>query len=191
MGQEPVTTPDDIRATRADLSRDIDELNEKINPARVLDRRKEAVKSRLGSARDSVMGSSSGAAGSAADTAAGTRDAVVDGASGAVSSLSSRAQGNPLAAGLIAFGAGVLLSSLIPPSKVETRAAGAAVDALKEHGQPLIDEAQAVGQQMGDQLKDAAADSAQQLKESAQESVQKVQQEGAASAQSVKDEATP
>jgi hypothetical protein len=50
------TTPADIEATRASLSRDIDELTDKVNPTRVVERRKEAAKGRLGSIRDKVMG---------------------------------------------------------------------------------------------------------------------------------------
>ena len=50
------TTPADIEATRASLSRDIDELTDKVSPARVMDRRKEAAKGRIGSIKDKVMG---------------------------------------------------------------------------------------------------------------------------------------
>jgi hypothetical protein len=43
------TTPADIEETRANLTRDIDELTDKVNPTRVVERRKEAAKGRLGS----------------------------------------------------------------------------------------------------------------------------------------------
>ena len=60
MGQnteELTTTPADIEATRSSLTRDIDELTDKVSPSRVIDRRKEAAKGRFGSLRDKVMGS--------------------------------------------------------------------------------------------------------------------------------------
>ena len=44
--------------------------------------------------------------------------------------VAAKTQGNPLAAGLIAFGAGLLVSSLIPPSEKEREAA----DAERDHG---------------------------------------------------------
>lgn len=199
MGQDTeglTTTPTDIDATRANLSRDIDELTDKVSPGRVVERRKQAAKGRLGSVRDKVMGavptngsgSSGGGVGSKVSGAAGS---VSDSAGGAVDAIGSKAQGNPLAAGLVAFGAGMLISALIPASEKEAEVAQRAVDAAKEHGQPVLDDAKSVGQQMGQELKDSAAESAQQVKETAQDSVENVKQEGQSSAQTVKEQASP
>jgi gas vesicle protein len=199
MGQDTeglTTTPADIDATRANLSRDIDELTDKVSPGRVVERRKQAAKGRLGSVRDKVMGavpmsgsgSNGGGVGSKVSDAAGS---VSDSAGGAVDAIGSKAQGNPLAAGLVAFGAGMLISALIPASQKEAEVAQRAVDAAKEHGQPVLDEAKSVGQQMGQDLKDSATESAQQVKETAQDSVENVKQEGQSSAQTVKDQASP
>ena len=60
MGQnteELTTTPADIEATRADLTRNIDELSDKVSPQRVVERRKEAARNSLSSVRDKIMGS--------------------------------------------------------------------------------------------------------------------------------------
>ena len=198
MGQDTeglTTTPADIDATRSNLSRDIDELTDKVSPSRVVERRKQAAKGRIGSVRDKVMGSvpsggsggSGGGVGSKVSDAAGS---VSDSAGGAVDAIGSKAQGNPLAAGLVAFGAGMLISALIPASEKESEVAQRAVDAAKEHGQPVVDEAKSVGQQMGEELKGSAVESAQQVKETAQDSVENVKQEGQSSAQTVKDQAT-
>ncbi|MCW2866448.1 MAG: hypothetical protein JWR20_636, partial [Marmoricola sp.] len=62
MGTNPEelsTTPRDIEATRAELTRDIDELTDKVSPQRVIERRKEATRNKLGSVRTKVMGSAS------------------------------------------------------------------------------------------------------------------------------------
>jgi gas vesicle protein len=224
------TTPADIEATRASLSRDIDELTDKVSPARVVDRRKEAARGRLVSWRDSVRrsvmgaapdlgavrdrlpavghstGGSTGSSGSSgpglaerasgvasglSETASGVSGSVTSGASGAVDSLGARAQGNPLAAGLVAFGAGMLLSAVLPASERETRLASQAVDAAKEHGQPLVEEARSVAAEVGADLKESAQASVQSVKETAQESVETVKAEGQSSAQTVKDDATP
>jgi hypothetical protein len=197
MGQnseELTTTPRDIEATRANLSRDIDELTDKVNPTRVVDRQKQAAKGRLTSVRERLMGSVPdvrGHASSSASTVSDTASAVSDRASGAVDTVGAKAQGNPLAAGLVAFGAGMLISALIPASEKEAQAAQQAVQAAKEHGQPVIDEAKSVGQQMGQDLKESATDSAQQVKATAQDAAQNVKQQGQSSAQTVKDDATP
>jgi hypothetical protein len=54
-----------------------------------------------------------------------------------------QAQGNPLAAGLIAFGQGWLVSSLLPASRKERKLASQATNAVSQQVQPL---AQQLGQ---------------------------------------------
>jgi gas vesicle protein len=194
MGQnteELTPTPADIEATRSNLTRDIDELTDKVSPARVMDRRKQAAKGRIGSVRDKVMGSAAAASGKVSGTTSNATGSVSDTATDALSGIESRTQGNPLAAGLVAFGAGLLISALIPASEKETLAAQRLTEVAKEQGQPLIAEAKSVGQDMAADLKESATDSAQHLKSTAQDSTRTVKQEGQSSAQNVKDEATP
>jgi len=187
---EEMTTPADIEATRAELTRDIDELGDKVSPRRVVQRQKEATRGRLGSLRDKVMGTAQDARQSMGGTASGTASGVAGSARGALGSLESRAEGNPLAAGLVAFGAGMLISAMIPASETEARAARRAVDAAKEHGGPVADEARSVAQDAGQQLKESATEAAQDVRSTAQESAQRVQEEGKSSAQNVKDQAS-
>ena len=194
MGQnaeELTTTPADIEATRTNLTRDIDELTDKVTPSRVLDRRKEAAKGRMGSFRDKVMGSAGSAGGSLSGTASSATGSISGTATGALDGLESRTQGNPLAAGVVAFGAGMLISALIPASEKEAQAARKLTEVAQDQGQPLIDEAKSVGQDIASDLKESAADSAQQVQTTAQESVETVKQEGQSSARTVKDEASP
>jgi uncharacterized protein DUF3618 len=205
------TTPADIEATRASLSRDIDELTEKVSPARVVDRRKQAAKGKLGEMRDKVMGagpdldavrshlpgSGSGAGVGSSGPGVGERASgvasnvsgtVSDTASSTVDTLGAKAHGNPLAAGLVAFGAGMLISALLPASQKEAQVAQQAVQAAKEHGQPVLEEAKSVGQQVGADLKESAVESAQQVKDTATESAAHVKDQGQSSAQTVKDQ---
>jgi len=84
-----------------------------------------------------------------------------------------KTQGNPLAAGLIAFGAGLLVSSLIPPSAKEREAA----EALKSAAEPVTTE-----------ITEAAKDMAQGLKEPAQEAMDNVKATAADAADHVKGE---
>jgi ElaB/YqjD/DUF883 family membrane-anchored ribosome-binding protein len=187
MGQrteEQLTT--DIEHTREDLSRNLDALNERVNPGRVIDRRKEAARNRIGAMKDKVMGS----AHQAEHRMSSAGDSMSGSARGAAQTVQEKAEGNPLAAGLVAFGAGMLVSSMIPTSQKESEAAQRLVESAKEHGQPVLDEAKSVGQQMGADLKDQAGEAAEQLKSSAQKSADQVKQEGQSSAQHVKDEGT-
>jgi ElaB/YqjD/DUF883 family membrane-anchored ribosome-binding protein len=200
MGQnteELSTTPADIEATRADLSRNIDELSDKVSPQRVVERRKEAAKNSLASVRDKVMGSANdaksrvGSTGSGAGgSAAGAASSVKDSAQSAVGTLESTTVGHPLTAGVVAFGAGMLISALLPASDREAEAARRVLDAAKEQGQPLLDEARSVGQEIGKDLGDSASQAAQKVRSQAQDAVENVKQEGQASADEVKGQAT-
>ena len=59
--------------------------------------------------------------------------------------MKAKAEGNPLAAGLIAFGAGLLISGLIPSSQKEQQA----VSTLQEKAEPLKEQAVAGRQGVG------------------------------------------
>ena len=68
-----------IEDTRRELSYDVDALNEKVNPARVMDRRVTAAKGRVSGLKDKVMG-----------TAHDTKQSAQGTASNAVGSVQSR-----------------------------------------------------------------------------------------------------
>lgn len=185
MGQSTEELTRDIEQTRQSLSQDVDELTDKVSPGRIAQRRKEAAASRLRSLRDNVMGSAQDSAqsvSSAGQSVGGT-------ASSAVQTIEDKAQGNPLAAGLVAFGAGMVLSALIPATRPEAQATRKAMDVAREQGQPVIDQAKAAGQEVAEQLKQSAGDAAQEVKSTAQESAEHVTDEAKASGQHVKDAA--
>lgn len=178
MGKEPEVIENELQGSRENLSRDLDALADRVSPGKVVGRRVDHAKSRVSSAKDKVMGSAQGTGGSVSDSASGAVQGTVD-----------RAQGNPLAAGLVAFGTGMLISALLPASQKEAELTSQAVDAAKEHGQPLVDHAKSVGQEVGQDLKESATHAATDLKASAQESAQVVSDEGRSAAQDVKDDA--
>jgi gas vesicle protein len=196
-----------IEDTRRELSYDVDALNEKVNPARVVDRRVTAAKGRFTSVKEKVMGSAhdttssaqgmaSNAAGSvqgAASSAAGT---VQDAASSAVGAVQQapdavvrQTQGNPLAAGLIAFGVGWLVSSLLPASEKERQLAQQAESAVREHKDTLLEPAKQAAQEIGDQLKPAAQDAVESVKSTAQDAAATVKDEGQSAVQDVQGQA--
>lgn len=181
MGQDTDELTRGIEETRENLSREVDELTDKISPARIAHRQKEAATSKLRGIRDQVMG----VAHDGTDQVTGAASNATDAASDALHSVGAKARGNPLGAGLVAFGAGLVISALIPPSKVEVEAARQAMDA----GAPLLEEAKAVGQDAADQLKETATQALGDLKDTAQEAVAHVQDEAKSSAENVKDAA--
>lgn len=198
MGTEPEelsTTQADIEATRADLSRDIDELSDKVSPQRMMQRRRQAARGRLSSMKDKIMGSASTRGGAASagnrvsDSATSAVGSVTETAQGAAGSIQGRTEGNPLAAGLIAFGAGMLISALVPASEKEARAAQRMVETAKDQG--VVDEATSVGKEMGQHFQESATEAAQEVKAAAQDSTQTVTREGRSSAETVKDQVKP
>jgi hypothetical protein len=196
-----------IEDTRRELSYDVDALNEKVNPARVVDRRVSAAKSRVSNLKDKVMGSAhdthssahgmaSNAASSVHGTASSAADSVSNAASTAAGAIQSapdtvirQAQGNPLAAGLIAFGVGWLVSSLLPATQKEQQLAQQAESAVREHKDALLEPAKQAAQEMGDQLKPAAQDAMESVKATAQDAAATVKDEGKSAAQDVQGQA--
>jgi len=192
-----MSTPEEIRAdierTRAELSNDVNALTEEANPKTMAKRQVDKVKDSALGVKDRIMGSASDAGSSVGGAAAGVKDRIMgtasdagstvgdkassvgDAVSNAPSTVKAKAQGNPLAAGLVAFGIGYAIASAFPASQKEQDAAAA----VKEKVEPLKQELADIG-------KDAAAN----LKEPAQEAVESVKATATDAAQTVKDEGT-
>jgi hypothetical protein len=186
MSSEISTTdPDAIRAdierTRAGLSQDVNALGEAVSPGNVARHQVNKVAGAAGNLKYRVMGNAEDAASSAGDTASDLGDR----ASRATRGARRKTQGNPLAAGLIALGAGWLLGSMLPATDKERDAAAA----VKEKAQPVLEEAQSVAQESAERLKEPAKESLAAVKETAQSAVETVTDEGQSAAQDVRDSA--
>lgn len=177
MSDSPDAIRADIERTRSELGLDVDALADKVNPQKIVDRQADKVRGALGSVRDRIMG--------AADDAHGTASGLADSASGVAHDVKAKAEGNPLAVGLIAFGAGLLAASLIPASTKEKDLAQSA----KEQAQPLVDEVTSVAKEAAANLKEPAQEAAAAVKDRAQEAVDTVKSETTDAADTVKDRA--
>ena len=175
-----MSDPDTIRAniemTRTHLGTDVDALAEKVSPSSIAERQKEKVKGTLRSAQESVMG-----------VAQSAKDALPDaGSAGAAKeSAIGTAKGHPIAVGLIALGAGWLLSSLIPTAAAEKDLASS----VKEKAAPLVDAAKDAARDTAQQLKEPAMSAASHVKDTAQDAATTVQAEGRSAAADVRDTA--
>ena len=189
MGEESHQLRQQIEQTRQELGTDVDALTEKVSPKRVMERRVEGTKNAIGGLKERVMGTTSDVTSSAGGTVSGAASTVQDTVSSAASSVGDtavstahkarrQAEGNPLAAGLIAFGIGWLVSSLLPASQKERELA----HQVKDQAQPAV---QAVGQQAAQVLSEVKDN----LQEPAQEAVQSVKDTATDAAGTVKDEA--
>jgi ElaB/YqjD/DUF883 family membrane-anchored ribosome-binding protein len=93
-------------------------------------------------------------------------------------------QGNPMAAGLVAFGLGMVAASLMPPSDKEREAAAL----VKEKAEPLTQEATDTAKELAGNLKEPAREAAQSVKDTAAEGAQQVRQEGKNASVDVRDD---
>jgi gas vesicle protein len=170
MSNDPEQIRREIERTRTELSDNVNALGDKVNPGSIAKRQVGRVRGAATSVKDAVMGS----AADAADTGQQVATTMGDAVTGAPNAVARKAQGSPIAAGLIAFGAGLLVSSLLPASKVEQQAA----EKVKDTAQPMVDD-----------LTDTAKEIAGNLKEPAQQAIEEVKSTATDAAATVKDDA--
>jgi hypothetical protein len=138
-------------------------------------------RSRVGEARDrasdaahQVSDRASGMAHGMSDRASGMAHGMSDRASGMAHGISDRAQhapeamrrqtqGNPMALGMVAFGAGLLLATMLPESRREKQLAQQVEPGMRR----VVDEAGGAAGEVAADLREEAQHAAEQLKETA------------------------
>ena len=167
MGQSAEELRQEIAETRGDLGVTVDAITDHVSPSRVVAHQKERLTSRWTSVKESVMGSAPDLSG-VQSAGAGAVDTVTHLPESAVN----RAQGQPVMAGVIAFGLGFLAAAMFPGSQTE----GQIAQRLQEASQPVADELKQAGQEAVSTLKEPARDAAEQLKDSATSGAAQVRQ---------------
>ena len=144
----------DIAHTREDMSATLDAIGER--PQQMVDSGRRRLGQWILSARQGIMGTPDmeGQAGQ------GT-DGVGDGAGEGAVVMAGQQQGNPLAAGIIVFGVGLLVGSLLPPTKVEQKG----LSAIADKAEPAIDAARQAASELGHGLQKSTEQAAGQLGE--------------------------
>ncbi|MDZ5443755.1 DUF3618 domain-containing protein [Micromonospora sp. 4G57] len=205
------TDPDQIRreieATRNSLSSDVDALAYKVSPSRIVDDRKQRARNALQNVRDKVMGTASDyghSTGHAADSVAhhassaastvsdkthAAASTVGDAAQRAPHVLREKSEGNPLAAGLIAFGAGMLVSSLIPASRREQQVAAQVKEKAGEHAGAVKEKLGEVAGEFKEELREPAQQATESVRATTQDAVHAVKDDTRSAAHDVKDTA--
>lgn len=145
-----------------------------------------------GGARDTahhVAGAVSDTAASAGSGLSDAASSATDAAQQAPRAVRRQAQGNPIAAGLIAFGAGWLVSSLLPASRREQDLAEQAKDRAGELGRPAADAAKQAATEIKDNLAGPAQQAVGSVRSTAAEAGQTVTDEGRSAAEHVQERA--
>jgi hypothetical protein len=178
MSNDPEQIRREIERTRTELSENVNALGDKVNPGSIAKRQVGRVRCAAASVKDAVLGSAS----DAADTGQRVAGSIGDTVSDAPTAVARKAQGSPIAAGLIAFGAGLLVSSMLPASRAEQQAA----QAVKDTAQPLVDDLTDTAKEIAGNLQEPAQQALEEVKAIATDSTATVRDEAASAAADVK-----
>lgn len=152
-------------------------------------------------AAGTVSDAASHAAGTVTDAATHAAGTLTDAASTATSTTAQavqdapriarrQARGNPIAAGLIAFGAGWLVSSLLPATRREQELAEQVKDHAGDLSQPLADAAKQAAEQVKGNLTEPVQQAVDQVRSTTTDAGQTVAAESRSAAEQVKNQAT-
>lgn len=155
----------DARRTQDALGADVTRLTGRVSPEKLVGTRREKIAHSFAAIKNQVMGIGDSAAQLAKDGATSAADSAHDAANSAGDTSGSapdaareKTKGNPVAAGLIAFSAGWLVSSLAPASDAEKKAASTVEGRM---GEPLKHSAE----QVADNLREPAQQATASVKE--------------------------
>jgi gas vesicle protein len=166
----------DIAEERRELADSIEAIGDRVSPGRVVERRTNRVKDRLATVKETVMG------------AAPSMPSMPHPHAPAMSTpsmpdVAGTARGNPLAAGLVAFGTGLLAAAVFPATRKEAEVAQTAREAVE----PV---AQEVGREVASGLQDKAKEAAEQVKATATEGAEQVKQAATTASEHARDAAS-
>jgi hypothetical protein len=149
----------DIVHTREDMSTALDLVGDQMSPKQVVKGSTRRLTKWFESARDGIMGTVSDVEGRVAE-----QGRQVSGA------LASQNEGNPLAAGIIAFGVGLLVGSVLRPTKVEQQG----LSAIADKADPAIGEAMQAAAELGHEVQRSTVQAASQVGEALKDASQAV-----------------
>jgi uncharacterized protein YjbJ (UPF0337 family) len=170
MGQSAEELRQQIAETRGELGLTVDAISDHVSPARIVQRRKDRVASRWNAAKGSVMGAKESVMGSASNlgsSLSSVAESVTHSPQAAkeqgTQAVVAQTKGQPIVAGVVAFGAGFLIASAFPGSRTE----GQIAQKVQDLAQPVVEELKASGQEAVEALKEPALETVGQLKEAA------------------------
>ena len=194
MGQTSDELRRDIESTRDHLGDTLGAIEDHVSPRAIMERRRSVMADRWRSVREAVMGRTDDLTSSASDAAQSVAASASSTVREAPHVMAQQTQGNPWAAGFIAFGAGLLAAQLLPASRAEQEQASRVLEEAK----PLADEAKQVASEIGSDLsqqgreravglKDDVADAASAVRDTARSATEETKDAGRAAAQDVRE----
>jgi gas vesicle protein len=214
VGKTAAELRQEIEQKRNELSHDVDVIEDRIRPGRIVARKSASVRHGMQRAKEAIMGTADEATTSVHEGVTNVRESVGTAASDVTEKLSHmkeeaggaigtatekvgeapaivrrQTQGNPVAVGLISFGTGLLVASLIPPSSREQRMLENVQPHIEDASRKIVDLGQTAVQELRDDLEPEVRNVVDTLKQSATESAERVKEEAKQSAQQVKEDA--
>jgi gas vesicle protein len=194
VAEEPDRIRNQIEYTRAELAHDVDRLADRTSPRRVARRRWSAMKERVmgtpSQVRDTTSDTARSAVATVQDTASEAGDRAgeaareaADAVRQAPAKVARQARGNPIAAGVIAFGVGLLAASLIPTTEAERQVGEQIRDNAGDLAGTVREPLRESAQQLKEDLSDSVQDAADQVKETARDAAVTTKEEATSSAQ--------
>jgi len=191
------TTAEELRrelsAERSSIGADLEAIGDRVSPGRMVERRKAATRRRLTTIRERVMGSADDLSGAltapvsgALSSASGAASSIAGAVSDTPTTMRRTTRGNPLGAGLIAFGVGLVVATLLPETDAEKRWA----ENIQPELEQVASSAGHAANEVVEAIKPAAQSAAANLKEDAAEAVQHVKQQTAEAASIAADQAS-
>jgi hypothetical protein len=160
MGQTPDELRRDIDDTREHLGDTLGAIEDRVSPRAIVERRRSAMAERWTSTKEAVMGRADQITSTTSETAHNVTATASEAMHDAPHMATDRVQGNPWAAGIIAFGAGLLAATLLPVTRTEEERSDKVMDKAK----PLIDEAKGAASDIASDMKDESRSHVDALK---------------------------
>ncbi|WP_426574578.1 DUF3618 domain-containing protein [Aquihabitans sp. McL0605] len=180
----------DIEQTRAHMSGTLDEIGDRVSPGRIAERRWQSVRESGSRVAATVMGAPRSATQRTGSAIGDAQSSASDAASSAAQSVAEApervkeaASGNPIAAGAVAFGIGVLIGSLASSSPEEQRIA-------EQFLEPVQSELSDTGRQLASAVKEQVQEQMAPVVEHATEAAAEVKDHAVDSAETIRAEAT-
>jgi ElaB/YqjD/DUF883 family membrane-anchored ribosome-binding protein len=136
------------------------------------------MRDRVSSIKDRVMGTAS----DGGERVREMKDDALEAGRRAPEAARQQVEGNPLAAGLLAFAAGLVVAALLPETEKEQQLARS----VQPHLESAASEVGAAAQESAEALKPAARDAAEHVREQTQRSGEAVQRDAKETAQSLR-----
>jgi ElaB/YqjD/DUF883 family membrane-anchored ribosome-binding protein len=175
MGATAEELRGELAVERASIGADLEAIGDRVSPGRMVQRRRAATRQRFDGLRERVMGTAEDLRDAATAPVSSAASSVAETMSAAPEAMRRSTGGNPLAAGLVAFGVGLVVATLLPETETEQR--------LAEKVQPQLEElASSAGEAAHDlveAVKPAAQEAAQEVAEGAQHAVGHVKEQAA------------